>query len=241
MTGLFLGAAIYYARAKLRWFFIFILLGIMVYEIGVEKMNSTLALYTQWWKTTIWVEAFAMILISKKCENAFRRVRPLYRFGFIVPILILLACGVYRLSGWFSHATPYQFPWQKEISPEMDISLKAGQLTPDNALFVIPVGLTEFRWFSKRGTYIDWKPMLHQEKFLNEWYQRTNEIYHFGIPEQEAGFNLYHFSHYLLHEPSSMSVEYWKRKGITHIISTNPLLTELELVYSNPQLAIYKL
>ena len=133
------------------------------------------------------------------------------------------------------------FPWTTAKSDEVDIALQAAQTTPESAVFIAPVEFTAFRWYSKRSLYVDYKAMIHQEAFLKEWYKRMKEIYQFGEEEEDAGFDLHNFSFYLLDEPSPLSYEFWKKLGITHIISTNPNIKDLTLVAKNGRYAIYQL
>lgn len=83
--------------------------------------------------------------------------------------------------------------------------------------------------------------MLHQESFMNEWYDRMNEVYLYGIEEKKNGFSLKNFSRFLLAEPSPLSVDQWKRMGITHFISPNPGLPSFEKLAENRKYAIYAL
>jgi hypothetical protein len=149
--------------------------------------------------------------------------------------------STYRLSGIRSSSPDYQFPWSTKKSDEVDISEQAAKLTPENSVFIVPIEFTAFRWYSKRSLYVDYKAMIHQEAFLNEWYKRIQAIYQFGEEEQLGGFDLHNFSFYLLDDPSPMSFEFWRKLGITHIISTNPKIKDLTLVGQNGKYAIYKL
>ena len=83
--------------------------------------------------------------------------------------------------------------------------------------------------------------MLHQADFLKEWYSRIQKIYAFGQEEKEGGFDIHVFSRTLLEEPSSMSEDYWKKLGITHIVSPSGNVTSLKKVASNKTYSIYSL
>ncbi|HJW31340.1 MAG TPA: DUF6798 domain-containing protein [Saprospiraceae bacterium] len=212
-----------------------------MYEIGVEKFHLMSMLYTQWWKTTIWMEAFAFVAIGYHLERLFSAKSFVVRYPVLALLGLLAFASVVKLSGIRPSKPPYMFPWSGQHSEEVDISIQANASTPENALFIVPVEFTAFRWYSKRSTYIDYKAMLHQETFLKDWYDRMQSIYQYGIKEKEGGFDLHHFSQYLLEDPSPLSIEYWKKLGITHIISTNLDLKTLTQVAHNGQFAIYKL
>jgi len=155
--------------------------------------------------------------------------------------LILLVVCAYRLNGHIGTKPEYTLPWTTTISDEVDISEQAGKLTPDSAVFIIPVDFTAFRWYSKRSTYVDYKAMFHQEEFLTEWYQRIQNIYAYSLKEKEAGFDIHIFSASLLEEPSSISIDYWRSIGITHIISTASEIKTLKIVGQNGTYFIYSL
>ena len=239
--GIFALLALYYMKQRLRAMMILIIAGCIVYEIGVEYFYHPIFLYTQWWKTTIWMEAFAFVAIGAVIEKNFQNVKLINRFPFIIPVALLILVSVYRLSGIRSSSPDYQFPWSSKKSDEVDISEQASKLTPENSVFIVPIEFTAFRWYSKRSLYIDYKAMIHQEAFLKEWYKRIQNIYQFGEEEAKGGFDLHNFSFYLLDDPSPMSFEYWRKLGITHIVSTNPNIKDLTLVGHNRKYAIYKL
>jgi hypothetical protein len=205
----------------------------------VEWRHFPVILYTQWWKTTLWLEVFAFIALGAYFDKELRRNKWYIRGQIVLPILFMAAVGFYRLSGKFPHAIQYMFPWNTEKSDEVDIAEQARELTSHDALFIIPIEMTAFRWYSKRNLYVDYKAMLHQESFLYDWYKRLQEVYQFGIREKEGGFEIHNFSFYLLDEPSPLSIEQWKRMGITHIISTRAGLKGFDLLGSNDTYFLY--
>jgi len=241
LGGIFAILAVYYMKQRLRAMMILIVVGCLVYEIGVEYYHVPIFLYTQWWKTTIWMEAFAFVAIGSWLFKNITNQNLITRFPFIVPIALLLLVSMYRFSGIRKYHPDYMLPWVTTKSDEVDISEQASKLTPENAVFITPIEFTAFRWYSQRSLYVDYKAMVHQEAFLKEWYKRIQNIYQFGEEEEKGGFDLDNFSFYLLDDPSPMSFEYWKKLGITHIVSTNLAIKDLTLVAKNGKYAIYKL
>jgi hypothetical protein len=241
ITAAFAAITIYYFKQKLKWFFIFILIGCLVYEAGVEWQHSPVILYSQWWKTTLWIEVFAMVALGAYFDKELLRYKWFTKTQIALPILFILAVGFYRLSGRFHHGIQYMVPWASQVSDEVDIAQQALQVTPDNAVFIIPIEMTAFRWYSKRNLYVDYKAMLHQESFLYDWYKRLQDVYQFGIKEKEGGFEIHNFSFYLLDDPSPLSIDQWKQMGITHIISTRAGLKGFTLLGSNETYFLYKI
>jgi len=232
---------ILFYKQRLRWFVIAILLGCIVYTIAVEKYRSPLALYSQWFKTTIWLEALGCIAIAVGHEKGAPNLRFFSKHFWAAPVLILLLVSTYRLSGWFGESPEYMFPWSTAESDAVDVSIQAQAMTPEDAVFIVPIDFTSFRWYSKRSLYVDYKALFHQEKFLHEWYERIESIYAYGLKEKKGGFDINVFSRALLEEPSLISTDFWRKLGITHIISTSPNITTLKQVYSNETYSIYSL
>lgn len=228
-------------RMRMKWFILTIVLGCIAYTIGVEIYRQPIALYTQWWKSTIWLEAFAFIAIGVTLEKGSPKPKMFTKYTIVIPVLLLLLVSIYRLSGWFGDKPAYMLPWTTTQSDEVDVSLKAGTLTPENAVFIVPVGFTAFRWYSRRSLYVDYKALFHQEQFLHEWYQRIENIYAYGLKEKKGGFDIQAFSTALLEEPTLISTDYWRKLGITHILSTSPDIKTLKKIYSNQSYTIYSL
>jgi hypothetical protein len=232
---------VWFYKQRLRWFVVAILLGCVLYTIGVEKYRSPLVLYSQWWKTTIWLEALGCVAIAVGHEKGVPYLRFFTKHFWAAPVVILLLIGTYRLSGWFGQSPAYMFPWSKTKSDAVDVSEHAAALTAENSVFIVPIDFTAFRWYAKRSLYVDYKALFHQEQFLNEWYRRIENIYAYGLKEKKGGFDINVFSKSLLEEPSLISTDYWRGLGITHIVSSSTSIPSLKKIYSNKSYAIYSL
>lgn len=239
--GLMTVIVLRFYKHRLRWFMVLILLGCIVYSIGVGIFNKPLILYTQWFKTTIWLEAFAIIAVFVWLEKLVTKTERWQKLWMLIPVIILLLVSTYRLSGWFGDKPVYMLPFVQTESAEVDIALLANLNTPEEAVFIVPVEFSAFRWYSKRSLYFDYKALFHNEDFLASWYQRLQNIFAFSIEDKASGFELKAFSDELLSDPSQLSIDYWKSLGITHIVSTNPGIEGLEMVTGNEVYYIYQL
>jgi hypothetical protein len=228
-------------KQRLKWFMLIIVLGCIAYTIGVEIYRQPIALYTQWWKTTIWLEAFAFVAVAVTLEKSWPTPKIFTQYAMFIPIVLLLLVGAYRLSGWFGEKPEYMVPWSASKSDAVDISERAAALTPENAVFIVPVDFTAFRWYAKRSLYVDYKALFHQEEFLLEWSDRIENIYAYGLKEKKGGFDINVFSKELLEHPSQISIDYWRSIGITHIVSTSSSITLLPRIANNNTYSIYSL
>ncbi len=242
LFGLFFAViSIWFYKGRLRWALIAVVAGCIVYELGVEVMRWPIALYTQWWKTTIWMEAFAFIAIIATVEKIEPLNKLVSRFNFFIPLTILVLVSIYRLSGLFGDKPVSMVPWGNSKSDKVDISELAQRLTSENAVFVIPPDLTAFRWYSKRDTYVDNKAMLHTETFLKDWYERIVDVYQFGFKEKKEGFTISETGLNVLTNPSPEIILKWRSLGISHIISPAFNIKGLEVIGQNEGYSIYRL
>ncbi len=241
LTFLFAITCLSFYKGKLRWMFATILFGIAVYEIGVEFIRSPLILYTQWWKTTIWIEAFAFIAVFSFVDQKLELENKFTRWGLAFPILLLLAVSIYRLSGIFGAMPDYAAPLSNSPNDGVEISQKSKELTPDTALFIIPYDLTSFRWYSRRSNFIDWKAMLHNETFLYDWYDRVSEIYAFDMKAQEEGQTIRSNAAAMLSDPDAEQIAKWKSLGITHMIGYPGKGSGMEPLAQNATYALFRL
>ncbi|MDQ3016807.1 MAG: hypothetical protein M3R25_08860 [Bacteroidota bacterium] len=240
-TLLFSLICIIYYHGKLKWMFVLIVAGCLIYEFGVEWIRSPLVLYTQWWKTTIWIEAFAFIAIFSMVDQRIRFSEKYKHWSPALPVLLLLAVSFYRLSNIVGVKPDYSKPLSSAKTDAVDISIKARELTPDTALFVIPYELTAFRWYSHRSNYIDWKAMLHNETFLYEWYDRVSEIYAFDMQAQAEGQTILSNASAMLSDPDAEHIARWKSLGITHVTGYPGKGSGMDLLSQNATYALFRL
>ncbi|MEP7323991.1 MAG: DUF6798 domain-containing protein, partial [Saprospiraceae bacterium] len=226
---------------KMKWIFVTIVIGCVGYEIGVEVLRWPLVLYTQWWKTTIWMEAFAFVAIIAQIEKIELLNSLFRRMNLSLPLLLLAFVCLYRLSGLFGSKPDYMFPWSSAVSDDVDISEMAKQMTPADAVFIVPPELTAFRWYSKHSLYVDYKAMIHNETFLKDWYERIGSVYDYDLESKRSGLNFSKQTDAILSSPTSDRIAQWKNLGITHFISPKTNLSNLQAIAGNEKFSIYKI
>lgn len=241
LGALFALTCILFYKGKMKWVFITIVVGCVGYEIGVEILRWPIILYTQWWKTTIWMEAFAFVAIFARIEKIKFLNNLSRRMSLSIPLLLLAFVCVYRLFGLFGTKPDYMFPWTTIKSTEVDISEMANTLTPVDAVFIVPPDLTAFRWYSKRSLYVDYKAMIHNETFLKDWYERIGSIYDYDLESKKSGVKFSWQAGEILSSPSAEMIAKWKNSGITHLISPVSYIDGLEQVGFNHSFSIFKI
>jgi hypothetical protein len=227
-------------------------IGCLVYTIGVEWLEIPLFLNTQWFKTTIWIKAFGFIAAFAILEQILSidrlRTSSIYKWlqarhlNWNLPLLIPILLILIKISPLpFIKNRPYDFPWQDSMTQEKDISIRAGELSNMEAIFVVPPNFTMFKWYSKRSSYVDYKAMIHHKDVMAEWYQRIQFIYQFNLdtkkqnPDENKAAAQYHRT------LTSKKLQEWKTRGIDYIITQKNTQLPLSQLTSNESYTIYAL
>lgn len=164
----------------LRYFILLVLFGCLVYSTGIWYENE-LILKTQWFKTTIWVEALGtlgLIMLGRRVVQN----RIWLSIGCLSFCFILLFLKPFP--------PPYHFPWKKPQSDEIKIAIKAGELTPINSIFIVPFDFSAFRYYAQRSLYVDYKSVAHHGLYFQTWWPRIKSIY--GLSAEQPGQMEYH-------------------------------------------------
>ena len=181
------GWSLYFFYKKNRdvfWMFVLILLGMLIYSIGVEIFELSTIVSSQWFKTTIWIKSLSVIALFSFLENKipilqkdfFQKISiwGLRILGMISIAMILNPVSIYK-------SRTYDFFFLQQKNAEIEIAEIAKAKTPKDALFIIPMDQTHFKNYSERSTYIDYKAVIHRKSIIPIWYERIQEIYGINI------------------------------------------------------------
>ena len=184
ISVLLFGAGIFFFLKRRHKFILGVILsialGTSIYLLGLEQ-QWPLALNTQWFKTTIYIEAMGIIgllgllktLVAKKVDSK-----------LISAIGIILICVILLLN--VKHKD-HQLPFLNYVDEEKEIALKAKSISGVNDIFLIPPAFSGFKYYSQRSSPIDFKAMIHHHDYLSEYYQRVKRIYQVDIQDRKKG------------------------------------------------------
>jgi hypothetical protein len=181
-------AAALYVQAKTNAFIklvlAIILIGCIIYVPFVQWVESITVAQTQWFKTLSLVFALgsmaAAALAKAGLEVFFEkkwpfRVRPALPFCAGLSIVALLL-AVPQANILHKTLKIGRAAYDKDAAL-VDISLKAKTSTPKDALFVVPPDVTAFQYYAERSVYVSLKAIVHRSDFMEEWFQRIQNIY----------------------------------------------------------------
>jgi hypothetical protein len=146
----------------------------------------------------------------------------------------------------FSGKSPLKVPYQianlKYEQPEIDIAIKAKNASPNNAVFVIPFSMSEFKYWSQRSAYVEFKANVRNKLFVVEWYKRIGKVYGIDMTDIQSGFEKHWLADdFFYKKANSDAATEWQMLGINHIVSKEKLNNEILIpIDSNDKYFIYK-
>ena len=234
----------YLQRSPLFYFFMFGFLGVLVYIFATDYMHFIPIANFQFYKVTQWMKVFGILSAVGLLFNflpTFNAIKP-----SIIAVCAIVVIG-FTFGSVYANVSPlkakYQFGTKSFEQPEIDIARKANRCTTNDAVFVVPFAANEFKFWSERSAFIEFKANVRNKQFVGEWYRRIGEVYGVDTTDPHLGFEKHWTADRVYRErANSEFCLQWKREGVSHILIdehlSNPLLTLLD---SNARYYIYKI
>ncbi len=242
---------IYYIVGEplLRLLLALILGGCVVYTFGVLVMESPTIMSVQWFSTTIWLKTFSIMICIGLIESFFLekkgRAKWLIDAWFLT---FLVACSFmslifmtpqYRL---FKNKN-YDFLTTELIkTPDVNIALKAKELTPRDALFLIPSDVSSFRYWSERSIFIDYKAINHRQTVFGEWYKRIQNVYKISLDDRLRNADLPYLANENFKQLKENDfLQFAQNQGITHVLTFKNCVLNFPKIGENEAYILYKI
>ena len=222
-----------------------ILLGMMLYTLFTEVYPIGLFLSTQWFKTYSWLELIGVVAFIAILEKWIGSWPVFLTVKKLIPglwwLLALVFTVAIHIPGNYLSAKEHEFLYLNKGNAEKDMALKTREHTRDDALIIVPMEFTGFKYYSRRSLYIDYKSVVHRKDALGEWYKRIGEIYGLGMDNRRAEENLYETGVRNYKALGVADFERFKSMGITHIVMYSDRSLPLPLITANEQYRLYSL
>jgi uncharacterized membrane protein YiaA len=223
MAALCWGMAFWQLRAH-RWlkhWLLLLLLGCIIYTIGVEGFRSPELAPAQWFKTTLWLKFLGWVAVMKVVEqqlpNALRAWRLVGEKALLLALSLLMAVGLWGLQLRPPWAVPWDFGQQLQNDPLITVCRQAQLLTPKDAVFIYPLEVTEFAYYGRRSSYVDYKANLKQNAGASVWAERLQQVYGLDFRQPPADIKSAARSHFLALD--SLQLRHLAEQGVTHILT----------------------
>ena len=224
--------------------FVIIMIGLVGFVIGVEVLEVSTFVSSQWFKTTIWIKSFSVIALLSFLENKIPLLQKnlfqniiqggIVAFGIFSVAMILNPISTYKYK-------PYDFFFLNNKNAELEISEIAKKVTPKDALFIIPASNTFFKTYSERSTYIDYKAVIHRKSVIPIWYDRIQEVYGINIATRKSGQDNVAVANQNFRNLKMEDLKKFKEKGIDYLLTWKEVDLPLESVGENEVYGIYRL
>ena len=242
VAGIYL--MILYKMDELIKLSLIIILGVIIYLIGIFGFKMTLILDSQWFKSTIWLELFSLVAIMKYFEEEFNFVKSVYfeKLTLLSLILINMVIVILIIAGnSYFKQKPYEFVYGMNLTPEEDIGLKVKDMTDENDVFVYPMEFTGFKYYSERNAYIDFKSVVHRRDVLGEWYDRIKEIYGVDINTRKSGKNIFKVAKDNYKRIDKEKLKKLKEEGINYMVQYKDVHLDKPVIIENDKYKVYRI
>jgi len=238
----------YFLKRKLWNIFILqvvILAGMIFYTFFTEVYPMSSVLSSQWFKTSIWMQLTGIVGIMAWLEEQFNRskINLLQNLSleWSLPFGAVLVVGLVLSGNSFFSGKKYEFFFTEFYSDEAEIGLLAKKLTPHDAVFVVPMSFTEFKYFSERSLYIDYKSVVHRKDVLGAWYQRIGFVYGVDVQNRRNGENLIILADKNYLKTGSEQIKTFRKEGVGYFVTSIGHSLPFRSIGNNSKYRIYDL
>ena len=248
----FYGLFFFYKKnQELFLLFVLILLGALIYSIGVEVFEITTIAKSQWFKATMWLKSLSVIALFSFLENRISWLRKrivtkigIYalRFVGVISIIIILnPISIFKNKHYEFSFLKQETAFAISNNSKIEIAKIAKEKTPKDAIFIIPSSDTHFKNYSERSTYIDFKAVIHRKHAIPIWYARIQEIYGVNINTRQEGKDIYKTANENFRNLTMEDLKRFSQKGIQYLLTFKEVDLPLKRIGENAGYVIYKL
>lgn len=227
---------------KLSLLLAFMGLLLIVYLILFETLRSPFLAGFQLMKTTIWFKPLAFLSLGIGLQQILPKFKSLNRRAQLLGLGILLLMNAAFMSWMIQNPNErgfYERHWfeQYRQNSEVDISIKAKEILPSDALIVQPFSFSAHKYFGEVSSWVDFKANVRHPAAVEEWFRRVAYLY--GIKHEQAGFPAQKSADKCFRNLALKDINYLKSVGVTHLITfSGSVPPGCKLLYSNADYVI---
>ncbi|MFI5222550.1 MAG: DUF6798 domain-containing protein, partial [Bacteroidia bacterium] len=161
--------------------FITIIFGALVYTLLLEGFEMNSIGKIQWFKTTVWLNAFCCIILCKWLSEYFSKQAAMFSFNpfylLLLSILIVLTVSNSRYLPGEKLSHRYQFG----NYPKTDLQIVHEWIrnnTSKDAMFLVSPMNDAFACEAQRPQPVNFKAVIHEPFYFALWYKRMQDYYH---------------------------------------------------------------
>ena len=158
------------------------LLGLVIYSVGLEVFDIYVLGKTQWFKMTVWMQAFSAIMVAGALGELVSTisVAPILRkvtLSVSVTLGVLLLLGITN-STYLPKKYKHKYMVGNRSLTDLErMHLWISEQTPKDVVILAPPNNNGFSCQAKRSMPSHWQAIMHQSFFIITWYEDFAEIY----------------------------------------------------------------
>ncbi|MCB0395463.1 MAG: hypothetical protein KDD36_02340 [Flavobacteriales bacterium] len=164
-----------------------IVLGLILYYVMLEQVGWLVAGKLQWFKTTIWLNLLACVVISIVLSKMIQLIGHLYTMlaylrnvvlvSVVLMILVLLNSEDIPVAGMKERYQVGRYP----LGDLTKMHEWIRDNTPRDAVFLYSPDNSSFACQTQRSSLIGYKAIIHEPFFLLPWYEKFSLIYQVDV------------------------------------------------------------
>lgn len=163
-------------------FSFFAIMGMLIYWVGLEYLNVFQIGKVQWFKTTIWVNAFSCIVIAGFAGELFSGLLPISKWKRFTLPLSFVGAFVLLLAITNSRFLPEKFQHKFMVGDRIYTDLEKmhfwiAEHTAVNASFLVSPDNNAFACQAQRSMPIHFQAIIHEPFFMLPWYEDFKSVY----------------------------------------------------------------
>lgn len=166
-----------------------VLLGMMVYTVGLEMLGIHSLGKVQWFKTSIWAAALSAVMVAGVVGMLVQSILPAEhlfpkRMSMLSAAVAILLLMLMTNSVWLPEGMAGRYMVGNRSLTELErMHLWVEKNTPKDALFLVPPANTGFSCQAKRPMAVHFHAIVHTPQFMLPWYTKVQEIYGVGLED----------------------------------------------------------
>ena len=239
---LLIGLRFFYQKSQAVFlFYLSVILGLIVYTIGVESFNYINITAFQWFKTTMWLEIFSVIaffaLLEKHLPFLKSKIFKALSYTGVFAGAIIVIITVTSFKEKIPFKVKYDFGTQYTDDANVDIAIKIKAKTSKDALFVHPQNYTELRYYAERNSFVDYKIMPLRKQTIMLWWDRLSYIY--GYDYKDVGINKLEFANSYYKSLKENDFVKLKQYGVGYILTFKEHKLNFPILCQNSKYVVY--
>jgi len=237
--------ACYRSRSSYLYRFMLIGSGLLLIAIpAVEWLNQVDMTALQWFKLTIWMQAFGLLAVFILLE---RKV-PFLQTPWLIAggVLLVFFVAVFGFAALLFPGKLSPFNVTYDYLPHMkrDASVRMAEtiktITPVDAVLLHPAQFTELKVYGKRSSAADYKILVHRKATMVEWFERMQDVYGADLETSSYGLAFYiEADAFYFSLDTEQVLALADKYGVTHFLTSVDHVLDLPVWAVNEEFVLY--